>query len=70
MKTDSVFLKEIGKRMRSIRTSQRISIAEMHRITGLAESNITHIEKWGRDAHVLTLKKIADVLKVEVKEFL
>jgi DNA-binding Xre family transcriptional regulator len=69
MKNDD-YLKSIGAKMRKIRMNKKVSITEMHRITGIAESNITHVEKWGRNVHILTLKAIADVLDVDVKDFL
>jgi predicted transcriptional regulator len=64
------YLIEIGKRMRKIRKEKQVSIKEMHRITGIAESHITRTERWGVDMKILTMKQIADVLKVDVKDFL
>ncbi|HRH04178.1 MAG TPA: helix-turn-helix transcriptional regulator [Bacteroidia bacterium] len=70
MKNANNYLTEMGKRMRKIRLSKNISIEEMHRRTGFAASCITEIEKYGKNAHLMTLKIIADVLQCDVKDFL
>lgn len=70
MKNANNYLTEMGKRMRKIRLSKNISIEEMHRRTGFAASCITEIEKYGKNAHLMTLKIIADELQCDVKDFL
>lgn len=64
------YLLEVGKRIRGIRMEKRITIQEIHLRTGFARSCIRDIETKGKNAYLLTLIKIAEVLRVDVKEFL
>jgi len=67
---EAQYLTKVGKRIRAIRQSKNISIEKMHEITGIAASNLSHIEFRGKNMHLLTLKQIADVLGCDVKDFL
>jgi len=68
--TNGLFLKEIGKKIRATRRAKGISMRKMVTLCPIHKSSLSEIENGMRDCHILTLKMIAEVLKVEVKDFL
>ena len=69
MRSD-IFLNQMGNKIRSIRKSQRMSLEQLSVMTGIDLSNLSFLERGQRNAHILSLKSIADVLKVDVKDFI
>ena len=67
---DGIYLIEMGKRIRSIRRAKGISMRKLVEICPLHKSSISEIENGKRDSHILTLKMLADILEVDVKDFL
>jgi len=64
------YLKEIGKRIQSIRKSKKITIRGLGELCKLDYSTLCRIEGGQYASRITTLKAIADVLEVDVKEFL
>jgi len=50
--------------------SKGISLRQLTVLTGMAKSALSEIENGRRNSYLLTLKQIADTLKVDVKDFL
>lgn len=67
---NAIFLKRIGGRVRDIRKSKKISLRKLGDICGLDYSFICIMENGKYSPNVTTLKRIADALKVDIKEFL
>jgi len=67
---NDIFLKEIGRKIKAARTAKKIPLSKLAALSGIDLSNLWFLENGRRNAHILTLKSIADVLKVEVKDFL
>jgi len=63
--TDEV-LRRLGIRIRSIRGQVKISQEELGHLAKLHRTYIGAIERGERNPSVLSLKKIADALKVEL----
>jgi transcriptional regulator with XRE-family HTH domain len=70
MRSENVFLIEMGQQIRNLRRHKKISLRNMSVISGIDLSGLSHIENGKSDVHILMLKKIADVLEVDVKYFL
>lgn len=64
------FLNQMGKRIRAARLERNVTLVMMSKNVGLNTSNLSFMENGKTDAHVLTLKRIADALEMEVKDFL
>jgi transcriptional regulator with XRE-family HTH domain len=67
---NDIFLKEIGTKVKAARKAKKISLPQMAALSGIDMSNLWFLENGRRNAHILTLKSIADVLKVDVKDFI
>ncbi|MDQ3844198.1 MAG: helix-turn-helix domain-containing protein [Bacteroidota bacterium] len=66
--TNDIFLKETGRKIKAARKAKKISLEKMGELTGINMSNLWFLENGRRNAHILTLKSIADVLQVDVKD--
>ena len=58
----------LGVRIRTLREQANISQEELGHLSGLHRTYIGAIERGERNPSVLSLKKIADALKVTVKD--
>lgn len=67
---DGIYLIQMGKRIRTARKAKGISMRKLVTLCPLHKSSLSEIENGKRDCHILTLKMIADVLKVDVKDFI
>lgn len=67
---NDIFLKEMGAKIKKARKAKKLSLEKMGELSGIDMSNLWFIENGQRNAHILTLKAIADVLRVNVKVFL
>lgn len=65
-----IFLKEMGQKIRTARNSKWIPINEMSVLTKIDLSNLSFLERGMRNCHIFSLKSIADVLRMDAKEFL
>jgi transcriptional regulator with XRE-family HTH domain len=64
------YLKQMGAKIRTARRAKGISLRQMVTLCPLHKSSLSEIENGKRDSHILTLKMLADILKVDIKEFL
>jgi len=69
MKTDT-FLLEMGTKIRTARKAKKIPIDQMAVLTKIDMSNLSFLERGMRNCHILSLKSIADVLGMDIKDFL
>ena len=67
---DGIYLIQMGKKIRAARRAKGISMRKIITLCSLHKSSISEIENGKRDCHILTLKLLADVLKMDVKDFL
>lgn len=68
---NGTFLKQMGSKIKSARKAKKMTLQQLSDLSGATDlSNLWFIEKGLRNTHILTLKSIADVLKVDVKEFI
>lgn len=67
---NGAYLKQIGKKIKSIRKANKISLPKLSKMCNTDMSNLWFVEQGERNAHILTLKSIADALKIDVKELL
>jgi transcriptional regulator with XRE-family HTH domain len=66
---DKKFLKSLGAKVRKARFENDFSQEELADRAGLDRTYITGIEKGDRNISVLTLRKIAEALKIDVTKF-
>jgi len=67
---NGTYLKEIGKKIRAARMAKGMSMRKLAPLCSLHIGTISEIENGKRDSHILTLKMLADILCVDVKDFL
>jgi transcriptional regulator with XRE-family HTH domain len=68
--TDGIFLKEMGKKVKAARLANKVSLPQLSLMTGIDMSNLWFLENGRRNAHILTLKSIAEALRLEIKDLL
>ena len=68
--SNDTFLQEIGQKIRTARKAKKIAINDMAELTKIDMSNLSFLERGRRNFHILSLKSIADVLEMDIKEFL
>ena len=64
------YLISIGKKIRGIRRAKGIPIQKAAAMAGTYKSSLSEIETGKMNVKILALKKLADLLEVEVKDFL
>jgi transcriptional regulator with XRE-family HTH domain len=67
---NGTYLKTMGGKIKAARLAHRVSLPKLSRLCNTDMSNLWFIENGQRNVHILTLKGIADVFKMDVKEFL
>ena len=67
---DNTFLIEMGQKIRNARRAKSMTLDTMADLTKIARDNLSIVERGKRNCHILSLKSIADVLGVDVKDFL
>ena len=60
----------MGNKIRAARKAKKMSMDHLGELIKMNISNISFLERGRRNAHILTLKAIADVLKVDVKDLI
>lgn len=70
MTANNTYLKDIGRKIKAARKANKITLPVMAKLAKTDMSNLWFLEKGDRNAHILTLKSIADVLEMDVKDFL
>lgn len=64
------YLKQLGERIRAIRKQRGISVVQLAKIISMHRPNVNYIELGQANVRIFTLKKIAEALDVEIKDFL
>lgn len=64
------FLKEMGGKIRVARKAKKMPINILADLSKIDLSNLSFLERGERNCHILSLKSIADVLEMDVKDFL
>lgn len=67
---DKEYLKKLGKNISKVRKSKKYSQLDACAIISMEKSNLSSIENGRQNPTTLTLKRIADAINVEVKDFL
>ena len=67
---NDIYLKEMGSKIRAARKARKMSMDALGEQINMNISNISFIERGKTNPHLLTLKSIADVLSVDVKDFI
>ena len=68
--TNDTYLKEMGKKIKTLRKSKRITLETMSKLSSIDVSNLSFLENGKRNPHLLTLRSIASILEVDVKDFI
>lgn len=64
------FLKKMGAKIKAERKAQKMTLEQLSKLSGATDlSNLWFIEAGRRNVHILTLKSIAEVLKMDMKDF-
>jgi len=67
--TDEMFLKKLGSKISALRRKNGLSQSDLGALINMEKSNLSAIENGRQNASSLTLKKIADAIQCEVKQF-
>ena len=59
-----------GARLRRLRTERALSQEDLERMTGIAASTISNLERGKRSAQHRTLRRLAEALGVEPRELM
>lgn len=64
------YLMALGKKLRAARRAKKLTLDKVAQKCKINLNTLCFIEKGQQNPHLLTLKGIADVLKMDVKDFL
>ena len=64
------YLVQIGKRIKAKREAKGLTMRSFCELAGMDLSSYSRIENGQKNSHIMTLKKIAEILKADVKEFI
>ena len=67
---NDLFLIEMGKRIRQARKLKKMSLETLAKSTSINISNLSFLERGRRNAHILSIKSIADTLGIDVKDLI
>ena len=59
-----------GAKLRRLRTERALSQEDLERMTGIAASTISNLERGKRSAQHRTIRRLADALGVEPRELI
>ncbi len=66
--TDKEYLQKIGLEIKIARIRNKMTAEQLAERCGLGRDSISNIETGKANSHILTYKKIAEVLEIEVKD--
>lgn len=69
MRNDEL-LKQMGSKIKAARLANKYSLKRLGEETGIHYTSLWFIENGRHNVHILTLKSIADVFGMSVKEFI
>ena len=67
---NDIYLKGMGSRIRAARQAKKMTLQQLGGLMNVNISNLSFLERGRRNPHLLTLKSIADILGVDVIDFL
>ncbi len=67
---DGLFLIEMGAKIKARRKELKISYPKMSKLCETDMSNYWFLEQGKRNPHILTIKRIAEVLGMELKDLI
>jgi|JI9StandDraft_1071089.scaffolds.fasta_scaffold414447_3 transcriptional regulator with XRE-family HTH domain len=67
--SDKEFLIQMGLRIKAIRNKRKVTVRKLSELTGYGHAALSRIENGQYRSRVTTLKKIAEVLEVDIKYF-
>lgn len=67
---NSTYLKLMGGKIKAVRKANKMSLPTLGKLCKTDMSNLWFIEQGQRNVHILTLKSIADVFEMDIKEFM
>lgn len=68
--TDGQYLKKMGAKIRAARKAKGLYMHQLATLCKLGTGAICDIEIGKSNVHILSLKVIADILQIDVKDFL
>lgn len=68
--SNDTFLLEMGAKIRQARKAKKMPINVLAERSKIDMSNLSFLERGRKNCHILSLKSIADVLEMDVKDFL
>lgn len=68
MKRTLPYLVEIGNKIKAVRQEKKITVRQLGEMCDMDYSSLSRLENGQRNFYILTLKAIADALKVKVKD--
>ncbi len=60
----------MGKRIKTQRKVKKITLAKLSESTGIDLSNLWFVENGERNVHILSLRRIAEALDIDLKKFI
>lgn len=70
MKQSNPLLMQMGAKIKAHRIGNKMTLQKLSDSTGIDLSNLWFIENGRRNVHLLTLKSIADVFNLDIKDLL
>lgn len=67
---NDIYLKEMGSKIRAARKANKMSLERLGELISMNISNLSFLERGRTNPHLLTLKSIADVLELDVKDLI
>jgi transcriptional regulator with XRE-family HTH domain len=62
------FLKEVGLKIRTARKARKMPLTDLAKLCGTNLTQLSFIENGRCNWHILTIKSIAEVLQLDLKE--
>ncbi|MFL5787107.1 MAG: helix-turn-helix domain-containing protein [Flavisolibacter sp.] len=67
---NDLFLKQMGSKIKAARIANKFTLKKLSEATGIHLTSLWFIENGRHNVHVLTLKAIADVFKIDLKDII
>ena len=68
--TNGEFIKEMGNKIRTVRMARKLTLRQLSDLCQMDVSALNLIELGKKNSYLLTIKKIADTLNMDIKDFL
>lgn len=68
--THKEFLEKIGLEIKVSRIRKGLTVKQIAKSTGLSLNTIWHIERGTKDGHIISYKRIADALEMDMKNIM